>query len=149
MSGPRRLGPCFCGVDTFLQTSACLGVVGVGLLGGHLISGACDGVHCCVAQPLEALVTDGKLHTPHGIAQTLRHTTPNLSVRRRLGEIAVPTLLICGTRERRFTEGRMVAEQTIPNLRVVDTEAGHAVNIEAADAFNAAVREFVLPYLAT
>lgn len=90
-----------------------------------------------------ALLADARLHTPRGIANTLRHTTPNAPVRERLAELRVPTLLVCGEREKRFETNRYYAEQAIPGLQVVGTPAGHAVNIEAAEAFNTAVGHFV------
>lgn len=89
-----------------------------------------------------ALLADAQLHSPRGIAQTLRYTTPNVPVRDRVHALRVPTLLVCGEREQRFVPFRTFAEHTIPGLRVVGTPAGHAVNIEAAAAFNAAVVDF-------
>ncbi len=90
-----------------------------------------------------ALLADAQHHTPRGIAQTLRYTTPQAPVRERLHSLQVPTLLVCGEREKRFEANRHFAEQTIPGLQVVGTPAGHAVNIEAAEAFNRAVCDFV------
>jgi pimeloyl-ACP methyl ester carboxylesterase len=90
-----------------------------------------------------ALVADAQHHNPRGIAQTLRYTTPNLPVRERVRTLQVPTLLVCGEREQRFAANREFAERTIPGLQVVGTNAGHAVNIEAAEVFNTAVTEFV------
>ncbi len=93
-----------------------------------------------------ALLADARCHTPRGIALTLRYTTPQASVRERLHSLQVPTLLVCGEREKRFEANRRFAEQTIPGLHVVGTPAGHAVNIEAAEAFNTAVGAFVSRY---
>lgn len=90
-----------------------------------------------------ALLEDCALHSPLGIARTLRYTTPEAPIGEALRDIQVPTLLICGNRERRFGPRRGFAERTIAGLRVVETEAGHAVNIEAAEAFNRAVAAFV------
>jgi pimeloyl-ACP methyl ester carboxylesterase len=91
----------------------------------------------------EALLADAKLHNPYGIVRTLRYTTPNSSVRDRLQHLRPPTLLVHGTREKRFADKRQFAEQTIPKLQVVEVNAGHAVNIEAPDAFNSAVLDFI------
>jgi pimeloyl-ACP methyl ester carboxylesterase len=88
------------------------------------------------------LVADARLHTPGGIANTLRYATPNVPVRERVKDLRVPTLLVCGERETRFAPLRAFAERVIPGLQVVGTDAGHAVNIQAAEAFNAAVIEF-------
>ena len=90
-----------------------------------------------------ALIADAQHHNPRGIAQTLRYTTPNLPVRERVSTLQVPTLLVCGEREQRFAANREFAERTIPGLQIVGANAGHAVNIEAAEVFNTAVAEFV------
>ena len=89
-----------------------------------------------------ALVRDAALLDPAGVARTLRHTIPAASCRRRAPSNAVPTLLVVGTRERGFTDARRHAERCMPHLRVVPADAGHAVNIGAADVFNAAVTQF-------
>ena len=94
-----------------------------------------------------ALVADAKLHNPRGIANTLRYTTLNVPVRDRMKDNHVPTLLVCGERERRFAALREFAEREIPHLQVIGTEAGHAVNIEAAEAFNTAAVNFILQHL--
>jgi len=94
-----------------------------------------------------ALVADAQLHTPRGIAHTLRYTTPNVPVRERVKHLQVPTLLVCGERETRFMPNRTFAEQAIPGLQVVGTNAAHAVNIEAAEAFNTAVVDFLSRHL--
>ena len=91
----------------------------------------------------EALVADAKLHNPRGIANTLRYTTLNVPVRDRMKDNHVPTLLVCGERERRFAAHREFAEREIPHLQVIGTDAGHAVNIEAAEAFNSAAVDFI------
>jgi pimeloyl-ACP methyl ester carboxylesterase len=93
-----------------------------------------------------ALVADARLHTPRGIANTLRYTTPNAPVRERVHTLQTPTLLVCGEREQRFHDYRTFAERTIPGLEVTGTPAGHAVNIEAAEAFNTAVVDFIGRY---
>jgi pimeloyl-ACP methyl ester carboxylesterase len=94
-----------------------------------------------------ALVADAKLHTPRGIVQTLRYTTPYVTVRDRAHELQVPTLLVCGAYEKRFAVNRAFAERAIPGLQVVGAPAGHAVNIEAAEVFNAAVVDFIGQYI--
>jgi len=95
------------------------------------------------AEVHQALLADTALHTPEGIARTLRYTTPESPVRHRVGENRVPTLLVCGERERRFTDKRKFVEGAMPHLEVVGTPGGHAVNIETADEFNAAVVAFI------
>jgi pimeloyl-ACP methyl ester carboxylesterase len=90
----------------------------------------------------DLLVADYALHTPEGIAATGLYTVPESSVRDRAATITVPTLLVAGEREEGFAEARVFAEATIPCIEVVRLDAGHAVNMEAADAFNEAVAAF-------
>jgi len=90
-----------------------------------------------------ALIADAELHDPAGLASMLRHTVPASPVRDRVHATTVPSLLVVGEREDGFADARRFAEATIPHLEVVATPAGHAVNLEAADAFNAAVTAFV------
>jgi pimeloyl-ACP methyl ester carboxylesterase len=90
----------------------------------------------------EALIADYDLHSPEGVALTGLHTVPDSSVRGRAGQLSVPTLLVAGRRETGFAEAQRFAQATIPGLRVVDLDAGHAVNLEAAAEFNEAVSRF-------
>jgi pimeloyl-ACP methyl ester carboxylesterase len=92
----------------------------------------------------EALVADAALLDPRGVAHTIRYTVPEAPVRDRAETNRVPTLLVCGERDVRFQAQRRFAERHLPQLEVVAVDAGHAVNIEAADAFDAAVTEFVM-----
>ncbi len=89
-----------------------------------------------------ALTDDYALHDPAGVARTGLYTVPQSSVRDRIKTNTVPTLLIAGDREEGFHAARRFAEQNIPQLSVVGLDAGHAVNLEAAAAFNAAVTAF-------
>jgi pimeloyl-ACP methyl ester carboxylesterase len=91
----------------------------------------------------EAVLEDTALLDPRGVARTFRYAVPESSVRERVDENRVPTLLVCGERERRFQPLRKFAEQRIPLLEVAAVDAGHAVNLEAPEAFDAAVTEFV------
>jgi pimeloyl-ACP methyl ester carboxylesterase len=90
-----------------------------------------------------ALVEDCDRADPRGIAFTALYTVPQSPVRDRIAETRVPTLLVCGTRETRFEPHRKFAEAHAPGLDVVEIDAGHAVNLEAAQPFNAAVRGFL------
>jgi pimeloyl-ACP methyl ester carboxylesterase len=94
----------------------------------------------------QALLADSALHRPLGIARTLRYTTPEAPVRDRVRENQVPTLLVCGERERRFADKREFVESAMPHLQVVRTPGGHAVNIETAVEFNTAVLAFLRQY---
>jgi len=98
-------------------------------------------------QAKDALIADYELHNPLGIAATARHTIPYSSVRIRVAETKVPTLLVSGDREEGFRDQRRFAEQAIPDISVVRLDAGHAVNIEEAPGFNTAVTEFFARFL--
>jgi pimeloyl-ACP methyl ester carboxylesterase len=95
----------------------------------------------------EALVADLSLHDPRGVAWTGLYTVPPSSVRGRIGQNRVPSLLVVGEREERFQEHRRYAEAHMPLLEVVALPAGHAVNLEAAAAFDAAVVRFLARFL--
>ena len=90
-----------------------------------------------------ALLADAALIDPAAIAKAFRHTIPESSVRDRVTENRVPTLLVCGEREQRFLPHRDFAVKTMPHLEVVNVPgAGHAVNLEGAAEFDTAVTEF-------
>ena len=91
----------------------------------------------------EALVADYALHTVRGVANTGLYTVPQSSVRERARDISIPTLLTVGRHEKGFSEARSYAERVIPGIEVADLDAGHAVNVEAADEFNRAVTDFI------
>jgi pimeloyl-ACP methyl ester carboxylesterase len=90
-----------------------------------------------------AFEADCALHDPHGIAMAGLHTVPGSSSRERAAENVVPSLMIVGKREERFAENRGFAERTMPHLRVAALDAGHAVNLDAPAAFDAAVLTFI------
>ncbi|MBK80847.1 MAG: hypothetical protein CMQ43_08030 [Gammaproteobacteria bacterium] len=95
-------------------------------------------------QPIyRALMADAARHDPAGIAATMEHTNPHTSVRARLAENQRPALLVCGTRERRFRPHREFLPEHMPHLRVADLDAGHGMNMEAPEAFAAAVTAFL------
>ena len=94
-----------------------------------------------------ALIADYELHNPKGIAATARHTIPFSSVRDRIAETEVPTLLVTGDREEGFHDQARFAEQTIPGISVAHLNTGHAVNIEDAHGFNAATTKFFPRYM--
>jgi 2-succinyl-6-hydroxy-2,4-cyclohexadiene-1-carboxylate synthase len=71
--------------------------------------------------------------------QALRRFTEahwELSVRSRLEGITVPATLINGRFERLFQPDVDLIRSAYPNITVVDVDAGHSPNIEAADDFN-------------
>jgi len=94
-------------------------------------------------QVQEALVADAALLDPRGVAHTIRYTVPESPLRERVTSNRVPTLLVCGERDSRFEAQRRFAERHLPHLEVVAVDAGHAVNIEAVDTFDAAVTDFL------
>ena len=83
------------------------------------------------------------------IAHSYRYLNPESSVRDAVQDLRVPTMLAYGHYEKRFAPLRDYAADAIPGLRVVEMEAGHPVNIQAADAFNREVEVFFRKYLAT
>ena len=91
----------------------------------------------------DALVRDAELLQPRGLAQSFRYSSPHLSVRDEVQNTTVPTLLVCGAAEKRFESNYEYALANIPNLEVVEVDAGHAVNIEAAEIFNDAVTAWI------
>lgn len=95
----------------------------------------------------QALLQDGESHNVKGIASTMRWTSPFASVRQRIAQSSVPTMLICGSYEKRFRPLREYAVANMPDLVVHDLAAGHAVNMEAADGFNKHVTAFVREHL--
>lgn len=80
--------------------------------------------------------------TPIGIARTMLHTSPHTAMRERLPHNTVPTLLIAGDREDAFRPAREWAERHAANMRVIRVPAPHAVNLGAAEQFNAAALDF-------
>lgn len=97
----------------------------------------------------DALVADAALHSPEGIARTVRYTVPPSSVREQIDQLRVPTLLTVGAREKRFADHAKYAREKIPGLESVALEAGHAVNLEAAAGFDRAVVDFFSRALAS
>lgn len=69
-------------------------------------------------------------------------TARNLSCRHLVGGLSRPTLLVNGRFERIFQPDRDFAAANVPGIEVVDLDAGHSVNIEAAGAFDGAVLRF-------
>ncbi len=76
------------------------------------------------------------LSTPIGIARTMMYTSPRESLRERLTQNPVETLLIAGDREEAFSPLREWVESHAMNFEVARVDGSHAVNISAADDFN-------------
>ena len=92
----------------------------------------------------KALVEDIDLIDVQGFANNLLNLIPRCSIRNLLSEITVPTLLVAGKFDKRFNSVMPVALKNIPALKFIELAGGHAVNIDAAERFNEAVREFIL-----
>ena len=91
----------------------------------------------------EALMQDAAQLSPLGVANIMRYSAPRLSMRDSVHANSVPALLLCGQREKRFQAHRDFAEANMPNLQIADLDTGHGVNMEGAEAFNAALGAFV------
>ncbi|MDP6708986.1 MAG: alpha/beta hydrolase [Alphaproteobacteria bacterium] len=96
-----------------------------------------------------ALLSDAAQHKPDAFTRTFQHTSPHLSVRERIAENQVPTLLVHGQRESRFRPVRDFVAASMPMTEVVDAEAGHGVNIQAAETFNRVAAEFIAKHVST
>ena len=94
----------------------------------------------------DALMIEAAQLNPAGIANTLRYTNPNTTVRGRVHANTRPALLICGREETRFAPHREFARTTMPNLAIVDLPVGHGVNMEDPAGFNRALADFVTRY---
>jgi len=82
---------------------------------------------------------------PHGLANSLRGmgTGAQPSLWERLGELAMPALLLTGAFDSKFVAigGQMVA--AMPQARLVMVEnAGHTIHLEQPDLYIALLREF-------
>ncbi|MBV1876989.1 MAG: alpha/beta fold hydrolase [Pseudomonadales bacterium] len=91
----------------------------------------------------DELMVDAPLLNPNGLANVFQYNSPLSSVADSVSATSVPTLLVVGERESRFVQHREYAEKHIPNLEVVAADGGHAVNIDAPEAFNNAVIDFI------
>jgi len=94
----------------------------------------------------KALVEDINLVDMEGFANNLLHLIPRCSVRNLLSKISVPTLLVAGKFDKQFGALVPTVLENTPYLEFIELEGGHAVNIDAADRFNEAVRKFILRY---
>ena len=122
-------------------------------MSGAIAAGGREGLERLPIHPLRArrlpptlhraILADAALVDPAAVARIWRWTLPESSIRDRVAENRVPTLLVCGERERRFTPHRELAERTMSELEVVGLDAGHAVNLEAAAAFDDSACQFV------
>ena len=95
------------------------------------------------ADARDAMVGDAALLSPRGLANGMRYTLPQLSMLDRLAQVEVPGLLINGVWEKAFQPLRALAAEHAPGLQILDLEGGHSINLEAPDAFNLALGNFI------
>ena len=95
----------------------------------------------------KALVEDANRADVKGFSGTGLYTLNHCSVRGILHQNQVPALLIVGRFEKQFLPFLEVIEQIMPMLDIKVFNGGHAVNIDAAEEFNGAVREFVSQFV--
>jgi len=95
----------------------------------------------------KALIEDAKIIDLQGFSYTGLYTVTNCSVRKILLKNKIPTLLIVGQHDKQFAPLREYAERTMPQLEVLALDGGHAVNIDAAEQFNQALRDFVSRFI--
>ena len=83
--------------------------------------------------------------TPHGIANFARRIAgPASPVIDRLGEIEVPALVIVGEKDDAYLRAAEVLEARLPRAeRRTIAGAGHIVNLDAPEAFEAEVTAFL------
>jgi pimeloyl-ACP methyl ester carboxylesterase len=67
-------------------------------------------------------------------------------VRNLIQDNHVPTLLLVGRHDQSFSSLITFIEETMPNLEMKIFDGGHAINIDAADYFNEAVRDFLFRF---
>ncbi len=91
----------------------------------------------------KVLMEDAELLSPVGVANTLLKTNLGASARDIAASNPRPTLLCFGQHEKRFHAAKEWAVANMANLEVAELAAGHAVNMEDADGFNAAVIDFL------
>jgi pimeloyl-ACP methyl ester carboxylesterase len=89
------------------------------------------------------LVEDAQRISLDGVVRSWRVTSPELPVIHRLPEVRVPMLLVNGIWEKRFQPLKAHAIAHKPDLRIVDLEGGHSINMENSDGFCDAVEAFV------
>jgi len=95
------------------------------------------------ADARDEMMRDAALLSPRGLANSMRHTLPQLSMLDRLAAVAVPGLLVNGVWEKAFQPLRALAAERAPELEIVDLEGGHSINLEAPEAFNLVIGDFI------
>jgi len=97
------------------------------------------------AEARDALTRDFDRLTPDGLAGTAESLVVAVNAYERLGDLAVPTLVVVGDRDPDFVHN---APALVAGIRKADVQAvtlenaGHAANLEQPEAFNAALTAF-------
>ena len=78
----------------------------------------------------------------YALAQAVTTTGRDVACQKVAHRLRLPTLLVNGRFEKIFQPDRDFAAATIPGIEIVDLDAGHSVNIEAAAGFDRAVIGF-------
>lgn len=84
-----------------------------------------------------------RMLTPIGYANALRALLQMDYITERLGEITVPTLLVCGDEDPSLGPMREIEKRVKGARFVLLSPAGHFANRDQPEAFNRAVREFL------
>jgi pimeloyl-ACP methyl ester carboxylesterase len=93
-----------------------------------------------------ALVSETANLDPIGVANLMRYTRPETSVRDKIHTNQVPALLVSGRYEKGFQPYRDFVASAMPYLEIIDLDAGHAVNLGDSEGFNKAVTAFIKRY---
>ena len=94
------------------------------------------------ARVREALASELEEHTAGAVAYAMTVTTAGAPLGERLRDVSAPTLLTVGRQEERFLP-LVDRVRLIPNLEVVELDAGHPVNAHDPAGWNAAVTRFL------
>lgn len=78
----------------------------------------------------------------YALQQAVTTTGRDVACQKDAHRLKLPTLLVNGRFEKIFQPDRDFAAATIPDIEIVDLDAGHSVNIEAAAGFDRALIEF-------
>lgn len=85
-------------------------------------------------------------NSSHGLAQSLRGMGAGAQppIHERLASIQIPVLLVVGEEDQKFRDIAIDLEARLPNARrIVIPNAGHAVHLEAPDAFRSVLFDFL------
>lgn len=96
----------------------------------------------------DRLSADADAMDVSGYTRLLEWTLPQATLRDRVRDCKVPSLLVNGRHERAFQAARAELGMLWPALEIADIDGGHAVNVENPEGFDAAVLAFLGRYAA-